>query len=76
MGDEVEDVTAASTLSETIPDVLAQAHPELRRIRAFVNRAGTGEAVTASLELVEQAVVLKHLLHGDGGFYRLEVNEL
>ena len=62
--------------AETIPDVFADAHPELRRVAAFVDRTRAAQAVSAALELVEEAVVLKHLFHGDGRFDGLEVNEL
>ena len=75
-GDEVQDVAAVFALAETVPDVFADAHPELRRVAAFVDRTRTVKLSAAPLELVKQAVVLKHLLHGDGRFDGLEVNEL
>src|ERR1019366_3038817 len=37
-GDEVQDVAAVFALAETVPDVLAHAHPELGRVAALVNR--------------------------------------
>ena len=74
-GDEVEGVAAVLALAETIPNVFADAHPKLRRVAAFVNRTRAAQAVAAPFELVQDAVVLKHLLHGDGRFDGLEVNE-
>jgi hypothetical protein len=76
LGDEVEGVAAVFALAETIPDIFADADAELRRVAAFVDRTRAAQAVTAPLELVQEAVVLKHLLHGDGRFDGLEVNEL
>ena len=76
LGDEIEDVAAMLAFRKAIPDVLADAHPELRRVAALVDRARPVQAVGAALELVHEAVVLKHLLHGDGRFDGLEVNEL
>src|ERR1035437_5223969 len=38
LGDEVQDVAPVFALAETVPDVLADAHPELCRVAAFVNR--------------------------------------
>ena len=54
---------------------LLSAHPELGRVAALVDGARAIEAVRAAFELVEQAIMLKHLLHGDGRFDGLEVNE-
>jgi len=76
LADEVEDVSAMLAFRKAVPDVLAHAHPKLRRIAAPVNRAWAVEAVGASLELIHEAVVLKHLLHGDGRFDGPEVYEL
>ena len=75
-GDEVEGVAAVLALAETIPDVFADAYPELRRVAAFVDRTRAAQAVCAPLELVQEAIVFKNLLHGDGRFDGLEVNEL
>src|ERR1035437_3469734 len=75
-GNEVQDVATVLAFAEAIPDVFADADAKLRRVAAFVNGAGTAQAVGASFELVEDAVVLKHLFHGDGRFDGLEVNEL
>jgi len=74
-GDEVEDVPAVLALAETIPDVFAYAYPKLRRVAAFVNWTRAAQAVAAPLELVQDAVVLKDLFHGDGRLDGLEVNE-
>ena len=74
-GDEVQDVAAVFAFAETVPNVLADAHPELRRVAAFVNRTRPIQAVSASFEPVEQTVVLQHLLHCDGRFDGLEVNK-
>ena len=51
-GDEVEGVAAMFALAETVPDVFADAHPELRRVAAFVNGTRPAQAVSAFLELV------------------------
>jgi hypothetical protein len=75
-GNEVQDVATVLAFAEAIPDVFADAHPELRRVAAFVNGTRTAQAVGAPFELVEDAIVLKHLFHGDGRFDGLEVNEL
>ena len=74
-GDEVEDVAAVLALAEAIPDVLADAYPELCRVAAFVDRTRAAQAVCAPLELVQDAVGVEHLLHGDGRFHGFEVNE-
>ena len=76
LGDEVENVAAVLALAETIPDVFADADAELRRVAAFVNRAWTTQTIRAALELVEDAVMLQDLFHGDGRLDSLEVNEL
>lgn len=76
LADEVEDVPAMLAFRKAVPDVLADAHPELRRVAATVNRAGAVEAVGASLELVHEAIVLKHPLHGNGRFDGPKVYEL
>ena len=73
--DEVEDVAAMLALAETIPEVLAEAHPELGRVAALVDRARPIQAVARAFELIEQAIVLQDLLHGDGRLDGLEVNE-
>ena len=75
LGDEVEGVAAVLAFAETIPNVFAYAYPKLCRVAAFVDRTWAAQAVAAPLELVQDAVVLKHLLHGDGHFDGLEVNE-
>src|ERR1035437_10175905 len=36
-GNEVQDVAAMFAFAETVPDVFTDAHPELRRVAAFVN---------------------------------------
>jgi hypothetical protein len=61
--------------AETVPDVFAQTHPELRRIAAFVDGTRTIEAVSAPFELVEKFIVLKDLLHGDGRFDGPEIDK-
>src|ERR1035441_2204525 len=38
LGDEVQDVAAMFAFAETVPNVLADAHSELCRVAAFVNR--------------------------------------
>ena len=75
-GDEVESVSAMLALAETIPDVFADANAELCRVAAFVDRTRAAQTVCAPLELVQEAVVFKDLLHGDDRFYGFEVNEL
>jgi hypothetical protein len=62
--------------AETVPDVLAHAYPELSGVAAFVDRARTAQAVTAPFEPVDETVMFKDLLHGDGRFHSFEVNEL
>jgi hypothetical protein len=74
--DEVEGVAAVLALAETIPDVFADTDAELRRVAAFVDRTRAAQTVCAPLELVQEAVVFKNLLHGDGRFDGFEVNEL
>jgi hypothetical protein len=61
--------------AETIPDVLAEADAELRRVAAFVDGTGAAQTVGAPFEPVKDAIVFKHLLHGDGRFDGLEVNK-
>ncbi len=39
-------------------------------VAAFVDGTRSVQAVGAALELVHEAVVVKHLLHGDGRFGR------
>jgi len=75
-GNEVECVTAVLAFGEAIPDILADTDPKLGRVVAFVNRAGTIQAVSAPFELIPKLVVREHLLHGDGCFDGSEVNEL
>ena len=75
-GDEVEGVPAVLALAETIPDAFADADAELRRVAALVDRTRAAQTVCAPLELVQEAVVFKNLLHGDGRFHGFEVNEL
>src|ERR1051325_4759952 len=72
---KVERVAAMLAFTETVPDVFTDAHPELRRIAAFVDRTRPTQAVSAPFEPVQETVVLQHLLHGDGRFHGLEVNE-
>jgi NAD(P)-dependent dehydrogenase (short-subunit alcohol dehydrogenase family) len=72
---EVENITAAFTLTETVPDIFAHAHPELGRVLALVNGAGTAQAIPAPFEPVEDIIVDEHLLHGNGRFDGPEVNE-
>jgi len=62
-------------LAEAIPNILADTHAELCRVAAPVDRAWAVQAVAAALELVEQAIVFKHLLHSNGRFNGLEVNK-
>jgi hypothetical protein len=76
LGDEVENVSAMFALAETVPDIFAEAHPELRRVAAFVNRTRPAKAVSAAFEPVKKTVVLKHLLYIYGRFDGPEVNEL
>src|ERR1035441_146766 len=47
-GDEVQEVAAVFALAETVPDVLTDAHSELCRVAAFVNRTRPIQAVSAS----------------------------
>jgi len=61
---------------KAVPDVLADTYPELCRVAAFVDGARAIQAVRAALVLVEDAVVVQDLFHGDGRFDGLEVNEL
>jgi len=70
-----EEIAAMLALAEAIPDVFADAHPELRRVAALVDRTRAAQAVAAPLEFVQEAIMFKHLLHGDGRFDGLEVNE-
>src|SRR5262249_13967114 len=72
---EVEDVAAATT-AETVEALFGEADAKLRRIGSFVDRTRAAEtfSVPAPLELFEQTVTLKHLLHRDGCFYCFEVN--
>ncbi len=74
--DEVERVAAVFAFAETVPNVLADAHPELRGVVSLVNGAWTAQVVPAAFELVQQVVVFKNLLHVDCRFDSLEVNEL
>jgi hypothetical protein len=75
LGDEVEDIAAATAFAETVPDVLADTDPELCRVAAFMDGAWTAEAVRATFEFVQNAVMLQDLFHGDGRFDGFEVNE-
>src|ERR1035437_7299408 len=75
-GNEVQDIAAMLAFAETIPNVFADTHPELGRVAALVDRTRAAQAVAAALELFQDAVMLKHLFHGDGRFDGLEVNEL
>ncbi len=75
VNDEVEDVPAVLAFAETVPDVFANAHPELCRVAPFVDGARPVQTVGAALELVHETVVLKHPFHGDDRFDGLEVNE-
>jgi hypothetical protein len=63
-------------LAETIPDVFADADTELRRVAAFLDRTRAAQTVCAPLEPVQEAIVFKNLLHGEGRFHGFEVNEL
>ena len=72
---EVQDVPAMLALAETIPDVLADAHPELRRVAAFVDGTRAIQAVRAAFELIEDAIMLQDLFHGNGRFDGLEINK-
>ena len=72
---EIENVAAAFALAETIPDILAQAHPKLGRVLAFVDRTGTAQAVAASFESVEDVIMNEYLLHGQGCFDGPEVDK-
>ena len=74
-GDEVQDVAAVFALAETIPNVFAEADAELRRVAALVNRTGPAEAVLTAFKPVKQTVMLEDLLHVNGRFDGLEVNE-
>src|ERR1043166_443206 len=74
-GDEVEGVATSFALAETVPDVFGYADPELGRVAALVDRTRTAEAVSVSLEAVEEPVMLQHSLHGDSRFDGLEVNK-
>ena len=74
-GDEVEDIAANLALTETIPDAFPDTYPELGRIAAFVDRTRAAERISTFLELVEETVMLEHLLHGDGRFDSPEVDE-
>jgi len=64
-GDEVEDVPAVLAFAEAVPDVLAETHPELRWVAAFVDGARAVQAVGTALELLDEAVVRQHLFHGE-----------
>jgi hypothetical protein len=75
-GPEIEDIASALALAETVPTILGNTHSELSGIGSSVNRTTTAQAVAAAFHPLEQAVVLKHLLHRDGGFDGLEVNVL
>ena len=57
-GDEVQDIAAMFALAEAIPNIPIRFDAKLCRIRASVNGTRTAQAVSASLELVEQAVML------------------
>src|ERR1017187_2754109 len=74
-GNEIQDVASVFALAETVPDVLTDAHAELCRVAAFVNRTRPIQAVSASFEPVEQTVMLQHFLHCEGRFDGLEVNK-
>src|SRR6202012_4493982 len=75
LGDEIERIPAVLALGKAVPDVLADADAELRRIAALVDRARAVQAVAGAFELVEQAIVPEDLLHGDGRLDGFEVNE-
>src|SRR5205807_737289 len=75
LGNEVENVAAALAFAETVPDIFADAHPKLGGIGSPMNGTRPAQAVSGFLEPVSETVVLQHLLHRDGRFYGLEVNE-
>ena len=74
-GNEVEHVAALFAFAETVPDIFADADTKLGGIASAVNGARSAQAVSGFLEPVSETVVIEHLLHGDGRFYGLEVNE-
>jgi hypothetical protein len=76
LGDEIEDVPAVLAFLKQFQMFFADADAELRRVAAFVDGTRAVQAVGTALELVHEAVVFQHLLHGDGRFDGLEVNEL
>jgi hypothetical protein len=75
LGNEVEGVAAVLALAETIPDIFFSIHAELGFVRAFVDGAGTGQAVAAAFESVEQFVMGQHLFHGNPGTDVPEINK-
>jgi hypothetical protein len=76
LSDEIQGVPTLFALAEAVPDILPRAHPELCRAGTFMDRTRAIEAVSAPLEPVREAIVFQDLLHGDGRFDGLEVNEL
>jgi hypothetical protein len=74
-GDEIQNVAPMFTFAETVPDIFTDAYPELRSIAAFVDGTGPAQAVSALFELVNESVMLEHLLHGDSRFDGSEVNK-
>jgi hypothetical protein len=64
---EVEGVSAVFALAKAIPDVFSVSTRNWVFIGAFVDGAGTGQAMAGAFEGAEQFVMLQHLFHGDPG---------
>jgi hypothetical protein len=75
-GDEIEDVAAMTTLPETVPEVLADADPELGGVRSLVKGTTTAEAVAAPFHRFEDAVMFEDTLHRNGLPNRTEIDQL
>ena len=73
---ELKGIAAATTPTETVPAIFADADTECCFVVTFVNWARARNGVTVLPQLAHQAVVLQNLHHADFAFDRFEVNEL
>jgi hypothetical protein len=57
LGDEVEDVSAVFAFAETMPDILADAHPELRRVAASMDRTRALQAIGSTMMIFSDGML-------------------
>src|SRR5688572_5014067 len=66
--DKIDDAPSLVTVPEANPAISGNAHAELASVVTGMQRTGSAQTVSASMQPVRQAVMLQDLNHGDRSF--------